>query len=132
DRPPTTYAAAGRRVVRRRRLAAGTAALATAVVIGGVGWALAPGGESRGSQPPAAVDPTASAPTTTASDPEPALSKQQQRMLDTPWDDAPARALPGVGLQVREGAVVHQRRDDLYPGKDTESVALDVSFKGKR
>ena len=28
--------------------------------------------------------------------------------------------------------MVHERRDDLYPGKDTRSVALDVSYEGKR
>lgn len=35
-------------------------------------------------------------------------------------------------LQIRPGAVVHERRDDLYPGKRTHSVALDLTWRGKR
>ena len=40
--------------------------------------------------------------------------------------------LPDTGLEIRPGAVVHERRDDVYPGKDTQSVALDLTFQGKR
>ena len=36
------------------------------------------------------------------------------------------------GLEIRDGAVVHERRDDVYPGKATESAALDISHDGER
>ena len=60
-------------------------------------------------------------------------AKDRKRSSSLPWrkGDPPARALPG-GLEIRPGAVVHERRDNLFPGKDTESAALDISYRGSR
>lgn len=128
DLPVGHYVAAGHTAVRRRRAAAAAAGVAAAVVVGTT-WVLGPGDAPRSDRAPVATEPTATASATaspsSAADPEPASS--------FPWrkGEPPARALPGR-LEIRPGAVVHERRDDLYPGKDTESAALDISFRGER
>lgn len=121
------YVAVGHRAVRRRRATLAAAGVAAAIVVGTT-WVLAPGGAPRSDDAPVATEPSAtssptSSPTSTAPEPVAAL----------PWrrSDPPARSGPD-GLEIRPGAVVHERRDDLFPGKDTESVALDVSYEGKR
>jgi hypothetical protein len=119
------YVTAGRRAVRRRRATMAAAGVAASIVVGTT-WALAPGDAPRSDRAPVATEPSATAsPSSPASDPEPAAS--------LPWrkGEPPARALPG-GLEIRPGAVVHERRDALYPGKDTESAALDISYRGER
>jgi hypothetical protein len=119
------YVTAGRRAVRRRRATMAAAGVAASIVVGTT-WALAPGDAPRSDRAPVATEPSATAsPSSPASDPEPAAS--------LPWrkGEPPARALPG-GLEIRPGAVVHERRDALYPGKDTESAALDISYHGSR
>jgi hypothetical protein len=122
DRPPAEYVAAGRRAVRRRRLVAAVVGGLTAVVVG-VGWAATSGGPAHRSGPPIAND----------SQPSRSSGTEESR-TDLPWDPrgAPARVSSDNELQIREGAIVHERRDDLYPGKDTDSVALDLTYKGKR
>lgn len=51
DRPPADYLVPARAALRRRRTAMGAAALATVIVVGGLGWAFAPGDhDTRGSQ----------------------------------------------------------------------------------
>jgi hypothetical protein len=133
DLPVGHYVAAGHTAVRRRRAAVVAAGVAASIVVG-TSWALAPGDAPRSDRAPVATEPTASAsesasatasPSSPAAAPEPASS--------FPWrkGEPPARALPGR-LEIRPGAVVHERRDDLYPGKDTESAALDISFRGER
>lgn len=118
DVPVGHYVAAGHTAVRRRRSRAVVAGLAAAAVVAGVAWGTAPGGSPRSTDAPVATDPSG---TSQVSD-----GSQQ-------WgeDEAPAR-LSGKGVEIRPGAVVHERREDLYPGKDTDSVALDVSFDGER
>lgn len=127
--PVGHYVAAGHTAVRRRRGAVAAAGVAAVIVVGTT-WALAPGATPRSDDAPFATEPstTASAspsPSPQTPDPEPDVS--------LPWrkGDPPARALPGR-LEIRQGAVVHERRADLYPGKDTESAALDISFRGAR
>lgn len=125
DVPVGHYVAAGHTAVRRRRAVGAAAGVAAAIVVGTT-WALAPGDAPRSDRAPVATEPSATAsPSSPTSDPEPATS--------LPWrkGEPPARALPG-GLEIRPGAVVHERRDALYPGKDTESAALDISFQGER
>ncbi|WP_439937342.1 hypothetical protein ACS3YM_15590 [Nocardia sp. N13] len=125
DVPVGHYVAVGHAAVRRRRAAVSAAGVAAAIVVGTT-WALAPGDAPRSDRAPVATEPSATAsPSSPVSDPEPATSR--------PWrkGEPPARALPG-GLEIRPGAVVHERRDALYPGKDTESAALDISFAGSR
>ena len=130
------YVASGHRAVRRRRATA--AVLAAAVVIGGsAAWASGQGVAVRGDAPVA---------TTRVSDdrrqdstPEDAKERLDKRvrkldrMRAQAWGkgEAPARSVPS-GLQIREGAVVHERRDDIYPGKTSGSAALDISWKGER
>lgn len=123
DRPAADYLVSGRAALRRRRTAMGTTALVTLIAIGSTGWALAPGGEDVRDSTIAsdAPSPSVASPTTPPA-------------AEVPWlkGDAPARVDPVVGLEIRDGAVVHERRDDLYPGKDTRSVALDLSFEGEQ
>lgn len=118
------YVAAGHRAVRRRRLAAVGAGLGAAAVIAGIAWTTAPGGTSRTSDLPVATrSPTESPRTTSSADP----------VRDMPWraGEPPARVTPD-GLEIRDGAVVHERRDDVFPGKPSESAALDISHEGER
>jgi hypothetical protein len=118
------YVAAGHRAVRRRRLAAVGAGLGAAAVIAGIAWTTAPGGTSRTSDLPVATrSPTESPRTTSSAEP----------VRDMPWPagEPPARVTPD-GLEIRDGAVVHERRDDVFPGKSSESAALDISEDGER
>lgn len=128
DRAPADYLVPARAALRRRRTAMGAAALATVIVVGGIGWAVAPGDHDVRSSH------VANSPTSATSKPTTKGPKTPVSARAVPWPagDGPARVTPGKGLEIREGAVVHQRRDDLYPGKDTESVALDISFEGTR
>jgi hypothetical protein len=132
------YVASGHRAVRRRRATA--AVLVAAVVIGGsAAWASGQGSVVRGDAPVATKRADDGRRQDTTRDA--ALERVDKRVekLDRmraqaqPWGkgDPPARSFPG-GLQIRDGAVVHERRDDLYPGKDTSSAALDLSWKGGR
>jgi len=118
DVPVGHYVAAGHTAVRRRRSRAVVVGLAAAAVVAGVVWGTAPGGSPRGTDAPVATDPSGTSQVSDGS---------------LPWgaDEAPAR-FGGKGVEIRDGAVVHERREDLYPGKDTDSVALDVSFGDER
>jgi hypothetical protein len=127
DVPVGHYVDVGHRAVRRRRLTAVVVGLGAAAVVAGTAWAAAPGSAPRTGGLPVATEPPPSASASATPSAKPA------RVRELPWrkGDPPARALPG-GLEIRPGAVVHERRDDLYPGKDTESAALDISFQGSR
>ena len=138
DAPVAHYTAAGRTALRRRRrlvAAVGTGATALAV---GVVWSVAPGSAPR-SDAPIANDRSASPERTTDGTPDATTTKRRARvrfldqMRSRSWakGEPPARSFPG-GLQIREGAIVHERRDDLYPGKDTQSAALDLTYDGTR
>lgn len=51
DRPPADFLVPARAALRRRRTAMGAAVLASVIVVGGIGWAFAPGDDDvRGSQ----------------------------------------------------------------------------------
>lgn len=135
DLPPAHYVAAGHTAVRRRRATA--VVLAAAVVIGGgTAWASGQGSAVRGDAPVANERSDGQRRTTAPTDPPErvdARRRQLEIMRAQSWGegDPPARAFPG-GVQVREGAIVHERRDDLYPDKASESAALDLSFEGAR
>lgn len=70
DRPPTDYLVPARAALRKRRTAMGAAALVSVLVVGGIGWALAPGESTRAiddrvatnSASPTPVDPTSLGP----------------------------------------------------------------------
>jgi hypothetical protein len=125
DVPVGHYVSVGHHAVRRRRLTAVVAGLGAAAVVAGIAWAAAPGSAPRTSDLPVATQPPPST--------SPSASPPTKRVREMPWrkGDPPARALPG-GLEIRPGAVVHERRDAVYPGKDTESAALDISYQGAR
>jgi hypothetical protein len=118
DVPVGHYVAVGQRALRRRRRVGVVAALAAAAVVVGVAWGVTPGRGPGATEAPIATDPDGTA----------AVSDGVQ-----PWgqDDLPAR-FDGTGLEIREGAVVHERVDNLFPGKASESVALDITYEGKR
>lgn len=119
------YVAVGHHAVRRRRTAVAAAGAVAAIVVG-TAWALAPGDAPRSDRAPVATEPSVT-PSATPRD------TSAERAPSVSWrkGDPPAQALPG-GLVIRPGAVVHERRDALYPGKDTESAALDISYEGSR
>ena len=123
DRPPGVYVAAGRRSLRRRRLVVGIAGLAAVVLSVGVGVAATSGGSAPRTGAPVASDPAV-----------PDSGVTTPRPPGEPWakGESPARVSPGTGLEIRDGAVVHERRDNVYPGKDTQSVALDLTFEDER
>ena len=129
DVPVGHYLAVGHHAVRRRRATAVVAGLGAAAVVAGIAWAAAPGSAPRTSDLPVATQPPPStSPSATAS-----TSPPTTRVREMPWrkGDPPAKTGPD-GLHLRPGAVVHERRDGLYPGKDTESVALDISYEDER
>lgn len=122
DAPVGAYVAAGHRAVRRRRATLALAGVATAAVVAGTAWAVAPsaGGDPSRSDAPVATDPSGRASTEGTTD-------------AMPWtEDGPPAALRGDSFAIRPGAVVHERRDDLFPGKAGDSVALDISYGGER
>lgn len=117
DVAPGHYIAAGRTAARRRRRSTVAAGLLAAAVVAGVAWGVTPDGAPKGSETKLATTPDGS---------------QETSVWDAwPDDEAPVR-FAGNGFEIRDGAVVHERRDDLYPGKGTKSVALDVSHGGER
>ena len=120
--PPGHYVAAGHRpyAVAAPRLAG----LAAAALVAGIAWSW-PRGPPRSDEAPIATDPTSRI--RRAGDDR----GRPDRSPHPPWGtgDPPARSARRP--RVRPGAVVHERRNDLYPGKDTDSVALDVSLRGR-
>ncbi|PUA79777.1 hypothetical protein [Nocardioides currus] len=70
DRPPTDFLGPGRTALRRRRTALGAAALASAIVVGGIGWAVAPGGDGARSGEVASEAPSPTPSESTSERPE--------------------------------------------------------------
>lgn len=91
DRPPTDFLVPGRAALRRRRTAMGAAALAGALVIGGIGWAVAPGQDGARSSD-IATDPTATA-TSTPTEPTASRFVLSQPIDSQPMDVRPAEKM---------------------------------------
>lgn len=128
DVPVGHYVAAGHTAVRRRRAVRAAAGVAAALVVG-LTWTLAPGHAPRSTEAPLATDPTG---TRSAEADSTAVDRAPSR---TAWGkgEPPVRvSLDGSRPEVRDGAVVHEVRNDLYPGKDSESAAYDVTHDGVR
>lgn len=125
DVPTVQYVAAGRRAVRHRQMRIGSAGLATAAAIGAIAWATAPGAPSPKPDILMAAEPTASPTTATTATTKP---------VALPWrqEEPPARATRDEGVEIRAGAVVHERRDAVLPGEGINSAALDLSYEGER
>jgi len=138
DGPPLPPAhlrtAAGRAALRRRRAVQGLAAAgAVAAIV--VPVALASGVPvTRGADPaPPATNPSASATDPAPPDRDRSPRPPRDPAADYAWADGEVVAvdlLRGGGLLVRPGAKVLERYPDLYPGKDTESVALVLRYRG--
>ncbi len=127
--PPETRAATGRTALRRRRaaLTLASAGLVAAVV---VPVALATSGDVTRGQDPA---PPVSRPSSSGTPPDvaPGTRLRPDPAARYPWGKGEVVvASPLDGLLIRPGAVVLERRDDLYPGKDTRSVALRLTYEG--
>jgi hypothetical protein len=120
---------AGHRAVRRRRLAAAGGALVVLAVAGGTGVALA-GGHPSAEQAPVTHQPTVA----------PSPTQEGALATDTPEESPPwakheyARYLPDGTLQIRPGAVVHDRVYGYLDGNPVyaQSVAFDISYEGDR
>jgi hypothetical protein len=132
---PAARVAAGRTALRRRRaLVAVGGAVAVAAVV--VPVAVVTGGADRGTDLAPAAPPTSSAPSATAG-PSAAPPGRSSESPGRSWPrgEPPARVVLVDGswrVVVRDGAVVHERRTDLFPRKPTESAALDLTFRGRR
>lgn len=86
DRPPTDYLVPARVALRKRRTAMGAAALVSVIVVGGIGWALAPSGSSRAIDDQAATN--SASPTSTANPvdgPRVAIVRKPDSSLDESW-----------------------------------------------
>ena len=134
ERPAHEYVASGRRAVRRRRATGAVAGLATAAVVAGVAWAAAPGGWAGGAtadrEASVADGPSPSAPSLPSSAEQ---GTERPGGTDGPTGryQPPAQVVAGE-VVLEPGSVVHERRDDVFPGKDTDSVALDLTHEGQR
>jgi hypothetical protein len=133
--PPAQRLVAGRAALRRRRIAmaAGTAVAVVAVVVPA---AVLTGGTPTSGRDLAPVAPPGS---TGPVDPSPAPEVLAERMgeavTEHQWQGSGVVAEVDIftgDLVIRPGAVVTERVDDLYPGKASESVALDVRWRGER
>lgn len=129
---PESRTATARRALRRRRALQGIA-VAGAVAALVVPVALAAGGPvTRGHDPapPATRPSTAGSPS--SPDAEPGTRLLPDPAASYPWSGGEVVAVDPVRgeLLVRPGAVVLRRVPDLYPGKDTESVALVLRYRG--
>lgn len=113
-RPIEDRLAVGRRATRRRRTAMGASVLATAVVLGGIGWAL---------QPDTAVKTegsVATSPTVATEDPPPvALMPRYQLEFET------------GRLKTSDGLEIQQTIDDVMKRPGLKSSASIATYEGK-
>ena len=128
--PPADRLVAGRSALRRRRLvvASGAAAAVVAVVLPVA--ALAGGSPTSGRDltPAAPV----SAPVATPTEEATSAPAEPEATFDPRIDEVAYADLRTGELMINPEAVVLRRVDDLYPGKKTQSVALDLRLDGKR
>nr|CAA9330766.1 MAG: hypothetical protein AVDCRST_MAG46-1415 [uncultured Nocardioidaceae bacterium] len=127
--PPAERLVAGRRALRRRRASVAVGAVAAVVALA-VPVAALDRTADRGTGP----TPVAPAPSATdrpgGEDPrsEPTRSPEWPGgKEDLAWVDFDTGE-----LRIHPDAVVHKRRDGLFPRKRTESVALDLSVDDQR
>jgi hypothetical protein len=88
DRPPTDYLVPARAALRKRRTAMGAAALVSVIVVGGIGWALAPGESTRAVDDQVASNPASptSAPSGSAdAGPRVEIHRESDSSLDHSW-----------------------------------------------
>ncbi len=129
--PPVERLASGRRALRRRRavVAAGAAAAVAAVVLPVA--ALAGGTPTSGGEPAPAAPPATASATPTPSV-APRLDIEPKAQFERSLRQVAYADLTTGELMIDPRAEVLHRIDDLYPGKDTQSVALDLLLRGER
>jgi len=101
DRPPTDYLVPARAALRKRRTAMGAAALVSVIVVGGTGWALAPGESSRAIDGEVATDSSSAASNTTDREPRVSIHRVSDASLDDRW-----AVLEGEVLNIAQDAEV--------------------------
>jgi hypothetical protein len=101
DRPPTDYLAPGRAALRKRRTAMGAAALVSVIVVGGIGWALAPGESSRAIDDQVATNSASPTPEPTSLGPHVSIPRVSDASLDDTWVE-----LEGEVLNIAQDAEV--------------------------
>jgi hypothetical protein len=123
--PPTERLVAGRAALRRRRwvVGAGTAAVVVALAVPAVAMSLGPAERGTGITPATPPSATPSAPGQATEDPEPSFPEPEKTLAYVDYDTG--------RLVIQPGVEVLRRIDDLYPGEDIRSVALDVR-RGER
>jgi hypothetical protein len=128
---------AGRAAVRRRRLAVGVGALAVTTALLAP-FAASGGSGSRGVDPAPPVSrpsgPPDVPPNLEAGRVEPEPDHRTYTAQTYPWrgDTVAAIDFGGDEPLIRPGATVLDRRDDLFPGSGSHSVALVVRFEEQR
>ena len=133
-RPATDYVASGRGAVRRRRLAQAVAGLAAMLVVAGLAWAAVPSGWTADGRAARGSSVASGGPSPTAA----ATASPDRKTLRRDATDRPLMSyrppaqVAGGTLSLVPGAEVHERRDDVFPGSGTTSVALDVTLDDQR
>lgn len=89
DRPPTDYLVPARAALRKRRAAMGAAALVSVIVVGGIGWALAPGESTRAIDDQVATNSASPTPVdTTSLGPHLSIHRMSEVSVDSTVDRA--------------------------------------------
>jgi len=124
--PPPERLVAGRAALRRRRwvVGAGTAAVVVALVVPAVALSLGPAERGSGITPATPPSATPSVSQQATGDPEPTFPEPEKALAYVDFDTG--------RLVIQPGVEVLRRVDDLYPGEDIRSVALDVRRGEKR
>ncbi|WP_341928108.1 hypothetical protein [Nocardioides psychrotolerans] len=123
-RPVDDHLAAGRSALRRRRGVTGVVGAAAGAVALTVVLSVT-GGTSPDTSPDIAADPTPTPTADTSAPAEPASAPWTDEMTVVRYRDGE--------LEVRPGAVVHERIDNPYAYEAPQaSAALDVTFEGRR
>lgn len=118
---------AGRAALRRRRITVGAGAMAVLVAVAAP-FALNGSGATQGSDLPPAAPPTSSV----EPSPDRTLRADPERRFDVAMGEVAYVDFATSTLMIHPDAVVVERIDGLYPGKGTQSVALDLKLDGKR
>lgn len=123
--PPADRLVTGRAALRRRRWAvgAGAAAVVVALVVPAVAVGSGTGERGTGITPATTPSVSPSAPQLATEDPEPSFPEPEKALAYVDFDTG--------RLVIQPGVEVLRRVDDLYPGEDIRSVALDVR-RGER
>lgn len=94
DRPPSDYLVPARAALRKRRTAMGAAALVSVLVVGGIGWTLAPGGSTRAIDDQVATNSASPTPVeTTSLGPHVSIHRVSDASVDRTWAELDGEVL---------------------------------------